>query len=485
MFRKILIILILLAFIFPGQALANDAFWYDYDSSNLKIIVNRIQDDFSIGEDYLFEVTVINITEWKLLLRQIDCFLFPNNCIYFDDIVSESEMTLMPGERVTFTCTTEVPYNISWRKKDGDFYYDLILEIGYSIHFSDKEDDWVDASSVSYPAPITINNLYDGSRMLEMKYVSGNNQAIFKKNWDNLNNEEYRSKLENTIIIKNVYDTMLQNLIIHGLYEYKEPLYIDRIPRSVFLSSHIGKETLKSYYGFIKETIPNKLTDRHQAIFMVDGKYYAAELQKNIEMILGISPEISFYPLDSQDETMLTVKIENDTSIDFANFYFGKKLSVESDNVILDQSNILSLFKKGSSKEYTIERNSRDVYCIGYTTDGYFFSWDVSLNIYDDNIYMHLSNDAYHEYIFESELTASPTNTSTTEPIPTQTPYPTETVKTSPVPSDEAPTIEITEIQKSSSIPFWVWYVLAVVVITGAVIIIILRKNKKDESKYE
>jgi hypothetical protein len=484
--RKIAATLILLLILLsPVQARANDAFWYDYDGSDLQITVKPIHDDLSIGKDYSFEVTMTNKTEWKLYIIAIDSFLFPDQNILLDDIISESEMSLKPGEKLTVTCTTEVPYNISWYKKDGEFYYDLLIKVEYLIYFSDKEEDWIAASSVAAPRPIQISNLYDGSEMLEMKYVSEDNEAIFERDWDNLNNEEYRARLENTIRAKNVSDAMLQNLIIHGLYERKEPVYTDDVTHSVFLSSNINKVTIKSYYDFISETLPDELTDRHQAIFMIDSKYYAAGLEKNIEMIIGISPEISFYTMKSEDESKLALKLENNTAIDLPNFYFGKRISEKSDTAVLEEDNILALFKKGSSKEYTIESNPRDVYCIGYTTGGYFYSWDVTLDFYDDNVNMHLSNEEYREYIFASEVTISPATAPTSEPTPPQTPHPTDTIAPSPAPSSEETIIEKNEVQKSSSIPLWVLYVLAVAITAGSVLIIVLRKNKRNESKYE
>jgi hypothetical protein len=98
---------------------------------------------------------------------------------------------------------------------------------------------------------------------------------------------------------------------------------------------------------------------------------------------------------------------------------------------------------------------------------------------------MHLSNEEYREYIFASEVTISPATAPTSEPTPPQTPHPTDTIAPSPAPSSEETIIEKNEVQKSSSIPLWVLYVLAVAITAGSVLIIVLRKNKRNESKYE
>lgn len=514
MIKKVIVFILMFVLLFPGYALANDAFWYDYDSENVQITIKRLQEDFLIGENYSFKVTIKNTHDWDIVVRSLYSFLFSgdeySNNVLFDDVESKSDRRLSPGERLTFTCSTEVPYNISWYKKDEDFYYDLIIRVGYQIYYSDEGEDYISGMSIDNPIAIKINNLNDGSELLQMEYLNENNVCILEKDWDNINYEEYDSRHENIISVTNISEYNLEKVLVHGslvntLYGIKTPIRVNEAEEFSLAPTSTKETTVTSRYNVILRNLPDTIYDLHQAIFKIDGKYYAVGLEKDIEVLLAIAPWFDCSVVESAGQ--LKVKLTNDTGFDFTNFFFGEKLIPQSSLIVLDENKLVPSFNRNQEKEFTVAPNYDNTYSIGYILGDYFYIWELSVRIYNDGDAMcYIADDSYsadsfynesnYAYIFLSQVTPtqtpSPTPDTTPSPASTNTPSPTPNTSPTPpstftpepsdIPSPTDPPIEITNVEKSSAIPFWVWYVLTVAIIVSAVLVINFRKKK---SKYE
>ena len=376
MIKRVLILMMVCALLLPAQALANDAFHYDYNGEDLQITVKRLQSDFSIGEDYSFSVTITNTSEHKTVLNSIGSFLFADS-FYIYDFGPDADRNLEPGEKLTLTCTAEVPFNITWYRKDKDFYYDLILSVSYTIFFSDDADDYVDAESVDQPVAIKINNLSDGSEYLSMEYLNMDSNCIFIKDDFDTNYESYDSSLENTIYVTNNSDHTLQKFYFSGSHKSKSSLLVGDIKNST-LAPHTKKDyTIVSHYGLILENLPDSITDRHQAIFMVDGKYYAVGLEKEIDMQVAVYPYLDCTINEIDGE--LQVTFENNTGFDFENFYFGEPFDLSSEIAVIDESSLMPVFANGKKAEFTVKKYQGYEYYIGYILGGYFFKWEAEL----------------------------------------------------------------------------------------------------------
>ena len=495
--KRISIFVIILVLVFPVSAFANDGGPRLDDINLVSIKYDLKSEDIQIGGTFDFTLELTNNTSYPISYVIINK-VFENDGYYYSNseiTPNYSQEAIAPGEKVTYEVSANVPYSIDWYKKDGSYYCDFDLTVLYDATYYDKNihgeaNDpsmytWAYINPDIEPVPLEITNLFDGSGLAELSLDEKETVFYFPDHQlyeMNIYNGELSSEIYNYLTITNKSDATFSDVHMYNLMSGRisEDSPTDLIPGGSLTANIVSSQFI------IPENIKGNLRAKYKAIFKYGDSYYALDASKEYPAEMINCPLLSYDSIEGKPHSVL---ITNISDTDYENLYidFGWPEYIAPDNdTLFEASQLIDVLKAGESIEVACNNKDKyeNNYLVGLIKEGKLFYWDVDMSTskvvrLDDYVpfYYYLSEVAPDYFKTINDTNPSSEQTSSSAPSPT------DVVTTSPAPpsASPSPAIEVTGVKKSSSIPFWVWYVLAVAVTAGAVLIIVLRKRHKDK----
>lgn len=486
MIKKILTILLLFTLLFHISALANDGGARLDDDKYLSVDVKFDSLEAEIGGEFSFSVTLVNKSKDKIngiSVKQIFMSYYYN---FYEDIEKQlCDISLLPGEKTTFNIKTKVPTCLIYYYKDGSYYADLNLILKFDLNPVDEKDGydirhWF-YENKSINTPIKISNVYDGAEYINLELLEEETTYYFPDHQSYEYHQyegEQSSSINNKIVLTNLSQKKISELFIgdiEGLSRENKALY------ELDAGENINVSVISNFF-IIPENITEKLSYTYRVIFKVGNIYYTSKLEKEYPTQLLTCPKLDI-TID-QDTAIIT----NLSSTDIHKLYIDLNCEDTYDiklNKNYNEQNIISLLKKDTKVEipYLGEKTEIKDYVVGLIRDGKLYCWradNVDKIPYDNDEYSYL-------YYHIEEIMIAPSCTPIPSPSPTlastQTPAPTPTKEVTPKPTQ---VIEVTNITKESSMPLWVWMVLALTSIcTGVIIWRFRQTNKKKVNRFD
>ncbi len=448
------------------------------DGKLIDIVFSLSTDEIVIGEELAINVTVTNLTRHQVELTRMYFGIFSYSTDHDSNktSVNEDELKLSAYESLTFEIKDCVDEYISWYK-DGEYYYtDVYAGLNFwAGGYRDEDYYYEESESI---IPLRINNLYDGSEMLEIRWI------------DNIENIYFYKKT-----YENYYDEGIPEIIAAGMVYY-DVLYINN--SEVKIGKAEPNEEYRMHDLYYKYEIFSELKSTYQQniseIFEIDGYYYCvrAEREYSTKIIEVPIVDLNIDLIDEDGQGYFIYKLEitnrgNDTienfmimAADFQNAFY------------LPVSESIGTIKKGETVvfELTLPNDEAiDDLKAGYILDGMFFWWEISC-IYTDDRYIDADtaviddeNMNCYDYEYANQLITG--DTYTEEPVYTVLPTNTPDIQQTTAAPDEpsAPDISV----KDRKTPY-IWAIVVVSMLIAAAIVMIaftmkkIIEDKKNES---
>ncbi len=519
MIKKILVLLVVLLLVVPTGALADSAMPIPDDDQFITVELKIDDYDIQIGEYFYFTVTITNISSEIIESLHLRDIFDGSNINTIDRLSYSFPESINPGEKIDVAFSAIVPQDIIWFKKDDSYYTKLDFIIEYSFWKKNEETGLkkikLYSNKTKCKKPLKITNLFDDDGTLDMEISSQTEKIYFVDHYYKKSGNDFSGDLNFDIsatnrgvkAITNIYAKFTSVLQSDSYFSGDNHTNLSAGSKNIFVTSF-------GCTGY-KEDIQESLNVICLLTYKKDKNYYA--LQKSLDYKTKL---IRFPDFDistkvdnsDKDNPKKIMTLTNNTKYNYENLYVDYDsmdydiYSQKSDYITLNKEYLYENANKGSKLEISHIENPEDTgLIIGYICDDIFFGWDPYTYVKEDGtIYFGIIETSFsRKYMFLGDPTPTPIPTSTPSPspVPTRTPKPTQspkqtdtasptlrptpppTLSPTPLPT-EKPIIEIVDIKKSHSIPFWVWYVLTVAVVVCVVLIITFRKRNKED-KYE
>ena len=493
MIKKVLVLMMVCALLLPAQAMANDGGadfnngTYRIDNSEfLQIKATPLTDIVQIGGNFKFELELTNLSTDNIDLVEINkVFSTCYNSISFD----KNNSIIEPGNKITLIIETEVPYNIDWYIIDNNYYVDFDLSINYSVFEYIKnfkaEIDIIpyyghDSTSTTV-YPLRISNIKDGSKYLNLSIKE--DDCIFNFIENSPFYSYYTADLKHHLILENKSTKNLLNIFIKDQWSHGECEIFNLSKENI-----VAKE-VNTVYTTTCSDIESIMSSEYKVIFQIDDQYYATMIKEEFPAIVTLQPEVEFSVIVENvgDQNIKRLQVVNSSDEIYEDFFITAK-----DNGRISESDLNKhpAFALNPRAKHIISLFYPDPYdnviLFGFIEDGKLYVWLIESN----------KEFTSFSYQFRKVVDISQYEEnahSTIESLPATAPTPLPTAKPpffdspdspTPIPPVTAsPAIEITSVEKSSSIPIWVWIILPAAIVCAGLLIFYIRKKFKSQDE--
>ncbi len=473
--KRVLIIVVLIMMFLPINAFADDGSIWDIDQDmTYRISVDGGQ--AAIGEEFKYHLTISNNSKYTMSIIHIN---LPFDQ-YFD---SDSIQDIPPGKSITIQGTDIVSNEVVWYKKDGEFYFDYDIGIGYSFKgmFGSEVVDMINVDD--NPTPVKLTNIKDGSDFLSLNVIEENKDFVFTIM--ELFDEDYSDKflnrwgdIENSVEMVNTSTKVLDNLMISGYYTTEEqPALVPGEKRTVTMGCHRQID----YW----EDRPNASMVRYNALFVVDSQIYGVETERiypnvYVDSEAKVSVSVDRYEgifKSSEpgfDNYLVTVKNTGKETIN--NFY----IHMPSQKQVFSREYFVNQLQPGNSTTFylhTVAEGPFEIKLGVVANDTVYVTRKYTYNpVSGKGTLKTIGEESWSNESFSVIPEAEEQNT---EPATEATPqiiY----VTPEPVPT---PTAQVVYITEKPAIPSWVWPLLGLAIVLAGGLVLGLRQKQSQADK--
>ncbi|MBN2879791.1 MAG: hypothetical protein JXN65_09200 [Clostridia bacterium] len=366
MIKRIIAFTVILMLLTVAIAYANSAPEHMHTDEKILDVVSRIDiTDVNIGEEFVFEMTITNLTRYDIEIEYISFYQLGNSNFWDRqfEMVEGADANLVKGfESVVYEFTCEIGEDLYFYKKDDNFFVDVVPYIEFWI---DNNYNYRDLYSMgNNPISLKIANLNDGEEFLEYTWLDTRDTFYY-------HGKEYRYYDENNVEVMPIgsvyYELLITNKsddIVYTL-EPEEGMYIHENHRTMIFPN----DEVLDIYNLC-----------HSDIFVHEDKYYAiyAEREYTVDYIEPPTINIEISRIDGDGNDFYEVKVSNAGNEIIENLF----ITLEDDKYSIQDENLFRIGSLSLDEEWIMKGShlADDRYFIvkaGYLVDGLVYCWTI------------------------------------------------------------------------------------------------------------